>query len=527
MSRRTVSSSGILIALVGFGLTRFTVTLVVMDTPVQFLFASIVPLVLGLSLAAFGIVLTVGAYEARLVRTTAVWCLLGTVTMGILVVVTLLGSDPDALVEVEQLRQRTYLSNFLIGGAVGGTLTGLYAAQNRRQRVDRQQQANRLVILNRLLRDQVINAATAIKGHTDVLRESHSQQSVEIIDEQATNVIDTVENVKYLSETADKSKVSLGAIDLSSLLERELDRVQSAFPEAEYEYERVDEEIEVTANAQLGEVFRHLFENAIEYSDTDHPRLSVAVETSRKVARVRIVDNGPGLPEKQQALLERGEIAEFDDPTTGFGLNVVRLLVESFDGAIETRVTSEGTTVELELPRTGTPVATQQSRVLTAPGVTPSRIVLGVLAGLSAGVTMGATMAGTGFDLAVIGGLYGINDVFVALITHEFHSIVFALVYAAILDSGPLAYTCKLTHRLGIGVGLGLFLWVGAAGLVMPLWLRAVGVDIGLPNITLTSLLGHTAWGLTVSSVFHAGDGWLDQHSLFDGRSLLSPFDRP
>ena len=83
---------GLLIAAIGFFLTRFTVTLAAGDTTVGFLFAGIVPLVLGLSLAAFGVILAVGVYDVQFVRTIALWCLLGTGTMLVLVVLTLLGS---------------------------------------------------------------------------------------------------------------------------------------------------------------------------------------------------------------------------------------------------------------------------------------------------------------------------------------------------------------------------------------------------------------------------------------------------
>ena len=217
MSSRA-TTYGLLIGAIGFVLTRFTVTLAATDSTGQFLFAGIVPLVLGLSLTAFGVILAVGAYDAAFVRTTAVWCVLGTVTMLALVVLTLLGSEPAALMDMDAARERTYLSNFLIGGALGGTLTGLYAAQNRRHRTALRQQANRLVLLNRLLRDRVINAATAIKGYTEMLEET-PDHSGEVIDSQADTVIETVENVKYLSETSDRATVAVGGIDLGKTVQ--------------------------------------------------------------------------------------------------------------------------------------------------------------------------------------------------------------------------------------------------------------------------------------------------------------------
>jgi two-component system OmpR family sensor kinase len=516
MGRRTISLSGLVIALVGFGLTRITVTLAAMDSTAQFLFAGIVPLVLGLSLSAFGVILTVGAYDTRLVRAAALWCVVGTVTMAVLALLTLLGSQPEAFTDADEIRRQAYLSNFLIGGAIGGTLTGVYASQNRRHRIDLRQQANRLTLLNRLLRDQVINAATAIKGHADVLENEHNDQSATVIGKQAENVIEIVENVKYLSGTADKSDLTLGEVDLVACVEQELTAIESEYPETTIECSSPDSEVEVRANAQIREVFRHLFENALEYSDAETPRLDVHVEASRNIATVSISDNGPGLPESQQALLERGEIAEFDDPTSGFGLNIVRLLVESFEGEIQTTVTEEGSTIEIELPRTGTGGTAGNPRTLTASGVEPSRLVLSIGAALVAGVTMGVSMSAMGGDVPVIGALYGAREPVVAWITHQFHSIVFTLAYAGILSVMPLTYTKGLARRVVIAVVWSLVLWLFAAGILMPAWLQLVGIEVSLPNVTLFSFVGHLVWGLTVGVLYHAGDGWLDQTARFE-----------
>lgn len=511
MERYPVSISGLVIALIGFGLTRFTVTLAAVESMGQFLFTGVIPLVMGLSLAAFGVILSVGAYDRSLVRTTALWCMLGTATMAVLALLTVLGTEPSMLTSTETIREQAYLSTFLIGGAVGGTLTGLYASRSQRQQTDLRQQANRLVVLNRLLRDQVINSALAIKGHADVLETQYNDNSVDVVGRQSDEIIDTVENVKYLSETADKSDFSLAEIDLRACIEAEVSAIRDAHPDATVSFDSPTDPIEVQANSQLNEVFRHLFENAVEYSESPH--LEVALESTHRVATVRITDSGPGLPDAQQELLETGEIAEFDDPTTGFGLNIVRLLVETFEGTIETTVTEKGTTVEIRLPRNGEIGGIDTSAGLGVTGVETSRVSLSVGIGLLSGITMALAMSVTGFDIDIIGALYGIDQVGVAFITHEFHSVVFALVYAALLSVLSQSAMNTLQNRVGIGVVMGLSLWLVAAGLVMPVWLRLVGINAPLPNITLPSLTGHIVWGLTTGLVYHLGDGWLAERT--------------
>lgn len=104
------------------------------------------------------------------------------------------------------------------------------------------------------------------------------------------------------------------------------------------------------AGDRLELAMTHLVENAIVHSTPDDA-VVVSVETADPDVRISVRDEGPGLPEPQRRLLESGDIDRYDDPETGFGLNIVRLLVESYRGSIETAVDDTGTTVTVVLPR--------------------------------------------------------------------------------------------------------------------------------------------------------------------------------
>ena len=77
MEWHDVTVSGLVVALVGFVLTRFTVVGAARDSTVGFLFSGVIPLVLGLGLSAAGVLLAVGSYDRLLVRRIAAWCLVG------------------------------------------------------------------------------------------------------------------------------------------------------------------------------------------------------------------------------------------------------------------------------------------------------------------------------------------------------------------------------------------------------------------------------------------------------------------
>ena len=491
--------SGLVIAGIGFFLTRFTVTLAIYDDPVRFYLAGVLPLALGLGLAVFGVALTVSDVEASLVRTTALWCVIGAGTMLVLVVLTLLGSAAGGATDLATIRSRAYLSNFLIGGSVGGTLTGLYASRNRRQRATLRRQTRRLKVLNRLLRHEVLNAVTVAKGYATSSGDDYPDAG-SVIEDQLDAIQATIEEVKYLTRSADVNSRPGESIDVAASLDEGVETVRERHPDARISVGAVPDGLTVRANERLDQVFTHLVENAVGYAD----EVDVSVTTAPDAVRVSVRDEGPGLPESQRALLETGEIEEFDDPGAGFGLNVVRLLVESYGGTIETDVGNAGTTITVGLPRAvaDTPdVGPTRSDLTRVRPATPHLVVV-LGASLVAAIPYGIVADALGGSIAAIGVFYGLDDPLVGWLTHGFHSAVFGFVFAALASMSPARYrddllTDLLAH-LGVGLGWALCLFVVAAGVIAPIWLRLLGIGAQIPNLDLVLLLSHLAWGASL-----------------------------
>ena len=502
-----INYSGLVVAGLGFFVTRFTVTLAIYDDPVRFYLAGVVPLALGLGLAAFGVALAVGDVSASLARTTALWAVIGAGTMLVLVVLTLMGSTGGS-VTLSSALSRTYLSNFLIGGSVGGTLTGLYAARNRQQRHALRQQANRLVTLNRMLRHEVLNAVTAIRGWTSIDTNEHPE-AMSIIDDRSADIQETIEEVKYLTRETDISSYSETPVELEDSLRDAIDRVAQRHPGADITVDtELTQGLTVYANQQLSEVFAHLLENAIVHADAD-PEITITSSPAR--VTVSISDDGPGLPESQQELLEAGDIGVFDDPTTGFGLNVSRLYVESAGGTIGTTVDDTGTTISIALRRAqrdeGEPAPSRPE--LT--GVRPAlpHLLVSLVASLIAGIPYGIISELLGGSVAGIGVFYGTATPLVGWLTHEFHSVVFGFVYTGLLALALERYRDTLATYVGVGLLWSLFLWIAAASVIGPVWLQLLGISVPIPSFSGRLLASHLAWGLSLSVLTVAGYRYL------------------
>lgn len=502
-----INSSGLVIAVIGFLLTRFTVTLALTQDPLRFYLAGVVPLSIGLGIAAFGVALTVADVDAALVRTTAIWCVIGVSTMLALVILTLLGTSPGVLGDVEAMRSQTYLSNFLIGGAVGGTLTGLYAARNRRQRDELRRQTNRLLTLNRLLRHEVLNAVSVIQGYATIDGDPDRDPN-EVIAERSDAIQAAVERVTDL--TLD-TKYAAPSVDGTTLA----DRVGAAVETIEARYNGVSvtvtglpEDVRVGATTRLTDALEELLENAVVHGEDRTPTLEVTVAPA--AVTIAVADEGPGLPERQRALLERGDVEEFDNPTTGFGLNVVRLLVEEFGGTIRVEREPPGTTVALTLPRLAEhPTAIAPNRTDFA-NVRPAlpHLLIGVGAATVAAIGYGIVAEVLGGSIAAIGVFYGTQHPVVGWLTHEFHSVVFALIYLGLLSVTVERYGNRPAVYLATGMGWAIAVWLGAASVIAPTWLQLLGIVVPIPNFSGRLLAAHAAWGLVLSGVTYLGYGY-------------------
>ena len=507
LSRR-LTLSGLWVAAIGFFTTRFTVTLAAYEQPTQFFLAGVVPLILGLLLAIFGVALVVGAFDPTYVRTVALWCTVGMLSMFVLVVLTLLGSNPSGLGSIGSVTSKVYLSNFLIGGSILGTLIGLYAAENSQHQLELRQQANRLVTLNRILRHEVLNAITVIRGSTEVIQSSgDTDEPIGHIEQKSDHVVDTIEDVKYLTQTERSEQGGIYPSDLARTVDDTIETIEERYPGASVNYSRSGNDgVQVWADSRLSHVLYHLVENAIVHNDDSNPSVDIELAVGRDVACVRITDSGPGLPEDQRRILEEGAIPDHDDPRTGFGTNLARMFVERYGGDISTDQRAGGTMIEVELRRvTESAPPTQTPTDVRSYGLEPSQLVTAVGAALVAGGAMGVVIQAMAGVVPIIGALYGVPDPFIGWITHEFHSVVFGLVFAGLILVAPQRYSSSVFGYLGVGLAWSTFLWLFAAGVVMPVWQNLIGIPAPIPHLTPPALVGHLIWGSTLGVVYHYG----------------------
>jgi len=103
---------------------------------------------------------------------------------------------------------------------------------------------------------------TAIRGYT-------SEPSIEsadtrrVVEEHADAIVDTVEDVKYITQNPESAGLLTGSVDLEDCLESSVRTVTDRYPEADVSLEAAREDVAVRANERLDTVFVQLLENAV------------------------------------------------------------------------------------------------------------------------------------------------------------------------------------------------------------------------------------------------------------------------
>ncbi|WP_436903702.1 histidine kinase N-terminal 7TM domain-containing protein [Halovenus halobia] len=215
------------------------------------------------------------------------------------------------------------------------------------------QRKERLSVLNRILRHNLRNELTIVQGHLGIAEER-------VDDEQAehglTVATDAVDNLLKTSETARTVERALGETETDRKLVA-LEQLFETVTEVEAEHPNAEISVDAPSLALLTNpsvfrsVLRQLVENAIEHNDSDVPTVNVTAGQTETRFEVTVTDNGPGIPEHEQMVIERGEETALEHGS-GLGLWLVKWGVTRLGGDVTFETNSEGSTATLSFPST-------------------------------------------------------------------------------------------------------------------------------------------------------------------------------
>jgi signal transduction histidine kinase len=234
------------------------------------------------------------------------------------------------------------------------TVTDVTERETYRKRLE--EKTEQLEALNRVVRHDIRNDMAVVVGWAEILADhvdDDGREPLERVLQKSQHVIELTDVAHdFVESLSDQEGTEVEATDLRPVLESELAAVRDSFPDAEFRLEGSVPDVSVRANEMLSSVFRNTLENAVRHNDEETPEVTVRCETDPESVRVRIADNGPGIPDdRKEAVFGKGEKG-LDSPGTGIGLYLVHTLTEQFGGEVWVEDNEpEGSVFVVELPR--------------------------------------------------------------------------------------------------------------------------------------------------------------------------------
>jgi signal transduction histidine kinase len=226
-------------------------------------------------------------------------------------------------------------------------------------------QTNLATVLNRVLRHNLRNEISVIRGYTELMAE-------QLDDEPATEtVLNHIDDLINLSQKARELEDVISAsserqcTEITSLVENIVDAIDDEYPSSSISVE-YDGEIHISILQNFGRAIQELVENAVKHSD-DSPRVTISIETVANGVEIRISDDGPGLPNHEAEVLIDGKETPLAHGT-GLGLWLAYWIITNHDGSLDSTVTNDGTTMTISIPQRPAVGAQQQPTELTRSG---------------------------------------------------------------------------------------------------------------------------------------------------------------
>jgi PAS domain S-box-containing protein len=217
---------------------------------------------------------------------------------------------------------------------------------------DREDRLQQLQVIDRVLRHNVNNDMNVIQGYAEMIADSGSDAVVT----HAEHILGTSE--KLLETTAKERQItrflsegrSGTQIPARKLVSDVVSDVRAEYPGADIET-TLPTNRSPTVTSSVSTAIEELLDNAVTHSDRETPSIDVRAWVTDDVVRIRVADDGPGIPAMEREVLSgQADIGPLYHGS-GLGLWLVNLVVSDVDGVLEFEdIDPRGSAVTIRLP---------------------------------------------------------------------------------------------------------------------------------------------------------------------------------
>ena len=208
-------------------------------------------------------------------------------------------------------------------------------------------QTNLAVVLNRVLRHNLRNKMSVIRGYTQLMADKLDNETIgEISLRNIDRLIDLGKKAGELDRIIASTEESVQT-DVRALVRELADEIQRENPRASISV-RSDAQITADLLPSFERAITELIRNAVKHSGAA-PAVTITVTRVPNAVEITVSDDGPGLAQHEIDVFEAGS----ETPLThgsGLGLWLVYWIVTNHDGSIDATAGDDGTTVTVTVP---------------------------------------------------------------------------------------------------------------------------------------------------------------------------------
>jgi PAS domain S-box-containing protein len=225
---------------------------------------------------------------------------------------------------------------------------------------DRRRREQQLSVLQRVLRHDLRNNLNEILLAAETIERTGTDADPQVtaIKETVEETLSLTRNIKRMQELFEHEDAEVKqVVDLAATAAEQVSTLRAERPGASVSAD-LPATAPVVANGLVHRAVRNVLRNAVEHNDADTPEVTVSMTHRPETGEtaLRIVDNGPGIPDSAVSVLETEE--EPLHHLDGFGLWLVQWVVSLSGGDVEfeTGVATDadaadhGTAVTMVLP---------------------------------------------------------------------------------------------------------------------------------------------------------------------------------
>ncbi|AUX08044.1 multi-sensor signal transduction histidine kinase [Halalkaliarchaeum desulfuricum] len=223
-------------------------------------------------------------------------------------------------------------------------------------------QTNLATVLNRVLRHNLKNDMSVIRGYTQLMSDelgapSYSKTTLDNID----NLLDLSEKARELNRFVN-TDFERTPTEITELVEDLAQTVRANYPDVSITVE-YDDDITAAVLPSLDRALTELIDNAAKHGG-DTAIVTVTVASVPNAVEIRIVDDGPGLDDEEAEVLKTGSETPLVHGS-GLGLWLAHWIVSSHGGSIDATSSDDGTSMTVSVPRKPTANVDEELTKLT------------------------------------------------------------------------------------------------------------------------------------------------------------------